>query len=97
MVGVSKLSIMRDIVCVTVDEGECDDDTIDDLLDVGVIEGDIDITDGDRDWLTVAVYVRSSDRELRPVTDISEVSDILGVPLDDTIGDVLVRDDSEGY
>jgi hypothetical protein len=56
-VGVGKLSTYRDIVCVTVDEAHCDDETILDTLRMGVVEELIDRIDGDRDGLTVAESV----------------------------------------
>ena len=57
--GVGKLSVRRVLVSVTLDDAQCDDETIGDLLGVAVTEELIDTTDGDRDGLTVAVPVCS--------------------------------------
>ena len=56
-VGVGRLSVTRVIVSVTLDEAQCDGDTIGDTLDIGVVEELIDSIDGDSDGLTVTVCV----------------------------------------
>ena len=51
VVGVSALSVNRVIVVVTVDDAQYNDDVVLDVLGVIVVEGVIDIIDGDRDGL----------------------------------------------
>ena len=54
-----KLFVRRVIVSVTVDEAQCDDESVGDVLGVAVMEELIDSIDGDRDELTDAVAVPS--------------------------------------
>lgn len=67
------------------------------MLGIAVTEELIDSIDGDRDELTVAVPLCSSDIDITGLIDAFDVADTLGLVLEDSLADVVAKGDSVEY